>query len=233
MTLPILLSVPHAGLCVPPEAEPYCQLSSEQIVKDGDEGAAEIYDLRDEVAEFITTDIARAIVDVNRAEDDRRPDGVVKTHTCWNEPVYAEFPPAEVIEKLLALYYRPYHKQFSSMSNDRASILCVDCHTMAEFGPPIGPDSGKERPWVCLGDGNGATLPKGWMETIANAFRHSFGKNVTINDPFSGGFITRSHGSHDTPWLQLEISRSGFLTNYEKRQRVIQALNSFCDRMLA
>ena len=39
MTLPILLSVPHAGLRVPEEAQPYCRLSREEIVADGDEVA--------------------------------------------------------------------------------------------------------------------------------------------------------------------------------------------------
>jgi formiminoglutamase len=47
MTLPILLSVPHAGLRVPPEAKPYSRLKRAEIVADGDEGAAEIYDLKD------------------------------------------------------------------------------------------------------------------------------------------------------------------------------------------
>ncbi len=33
----------------------------------------------------------RAVVDLNRAPDDtapENPDGVVKSHTCWNVPVY-------------------------------------------------------------------------------------------------------------------------------------------------
>ena len=72
MPLPILLSVPHAGLRIPGEAKPYCILSPQQIANDGDEGAADIYDLSNEVASFITTGVARAIVDVNRAGDDRR-----------------------------------------------------------------------------------------------------------------------------------------------------------------
>ena len=40
MRLPILLSVPHAGLRVPAEAEPYCCLARDEIIADGDEGAA-------------------------------------------------------------------------------------------------------------------------------------------------------------------------------------------------
>ena len=43
LKLPLLMSVPHAGLMVPPEAQPYCGLALEEIVTDGDEGAAEVY----------------------------------------------------------------------------------------------------------------------------------------------------------------------------------------------
>ena len=35
MTLPILLSVPHAGLGVPEEVRRYCVLTPRQIEKDG------------------------------------------------------------------------------------------------------------------------------------------------------------------------------------------------------
>ena len=94
MTLPLLLSVPHAGLRVPPEVQAICTLSEADIIKDGDEFAREIYaPLETEVAAFLTTDIARAVVDLNRAEDDFHKDGVIKRHTCWDVPVYRDYPP--------------------------------------------------------------------------------------------------------------------------------------------
>jgi N-formylglutamate deformylase len=34
---------------------------------------------------------------------------------------------------------------------------------------------------------------------------------VTLNEPFSGGFITRTHGNNPIPWIQLEINRSLYL----------------------
>lgn len=256
MTLPILLSVPHAGWHVPPEAQPYCQLTEAEILHDGDEGAAEIYDLAKYVAEFVTTDVARAIVDLNRAEDDRRPDGVVKTHTCWNVPVYHEFPPLEVIATLLNLYYRPYHARLSKLADRCATVsrhessgepgqskqaisspalvnptrfvLAVDCHTMAAVGPPIGPDTGQTRPEVCLGDANGATLPDGWMDKILRCFRRAFGESVTVNKPFSGGYVTRTHGI-EMPWLQVELSRAPFASSADKRALVLSALTDFCE----
>ena len=90
MKLPLLLSLPHAGLRVPDEVAHLCTLTEREIAEDGDEGAAAIYDLAGDVDAFVTTDVARAIVDLNRAVDDRRRDGVVKTHTCWDVPIYRE-----------------------------------------------------------------------------------------------------------------------------------------------
>ena len=140
MKLPLIISVPHAGLTVPQEARDYCVLSPEQILADSDEGAAEIYDLESEVAMYITTDIARAVVDMNRTEDDRGRDGIVKTHTCYNARVYRQSVPEDVVEVLLERYYRPYHQRLSESAADVK--FGVDCHNMAAVGPSCSKDSG-------------------------------------------------------------------------------------------
>jgi N-formylglutamate deformylase len=225
VTLPLLLSVPHAGVRVPDEVSGYCVLTRAQIIEDGDEGAAEIYHFPDVVAQFVTTDIARAIVDVNRAEDDRRADGVVKTHTCWDVPVYEPFPPDDMVEQLLARYYRPYHERLTASSVGEVR-LGVDCHTMASIGPPIGPGPGAERPAVCLSNADGA-CPADWIESMARCFERAFEREVAINDPFRGGYIIRAH-ARELPWLQVELSRAPFLSNIEKRERVIAALGEWC-----
>jgi formiminoglutamase len=212
-------------LRIPEEAEPYCILTAEQIAEDGDVGAAEIYAFESEVEAFISTDIARAIVDLNRAEDDRRPDGVVKTHTCWNVPVYRELPPEDVVKRLLDLYYRPYHARLRELA-ETGVRLGVDLHTMAASGPPVGPDPGVERPWVCLSNAGGTTCPQEWIESLKSCFEEVFGPNVLINDPFKGGFITRSHAT-ELPWLQLELSRGPFMSNAEKRRAVLHALTQW------
>lgn len=228
MSLPLLISVPHAGLRVPPEVEPYCILTFQQIEKDSDEGAAQVYAIADKVAVFVTTEIAWAIVDVNRAEDDRRADGVVKTHTCWNVPVYGEFPPDDVIESLLPLYYRPYHARLTEVAHLHV-CLGVDCHTMAAYGPPVGPDPDVERPWVCLGN-VGGTCPNTWIHPLAIRFDAAFDHPVSVNDPFHGGYITRTHAS-ELPWVQFELSRAPFMSNEEKRVRVVEALRTWCDHV--
>lgn len=226
MTLPLAVSVPHAGWRIPREADRYCILTQREVEEDGDVGAREIYAiLEDEVARFTTTDIARAIIDLNRAVDDRRPDGVVKTHTCWNVPVYEPFPPEEIVEELLELYYHPYHARLSAFAKAPVKIG-LDCHTMAAEGPPVGPDPGVIRPRVCLSNADG-TCPQEWIEAMRDAFVGTFGEDVRVNDPFQGGYITRSHAK-EMPWMQIELSRGSFMTNEEKGRAVSTALRAWC-----
>jgi formiminoglutamase len=224
MTLPLLLSVPHAGLEVPLEVREQCLLNHEEIVRDGDEGAAEIYDLADAVKAFVTTSVARAIVDMNRAEDDFRADGVVKTHTCWNVPVYRQPLSVAQIERLLAEHHRPYHRQLADRARE-GIVLGVDCHTMAAVGPPIGPGSGRPRPLVCLSNADG-TCPDDWLRSMQGCFAREFGE-VRVNDPFQGGHIIRSRPG-GIPWLQLELSRQPQPDNQEKRRRVLRAFTEWC-----
>jgi N-formylglutamate amidohydrolase len=228
MRLPLLLSVPHAGREVPEEVRRYCILTPEQIIKDGDEGAEEIYDLRDEVKAYVTTTVPRAILDMNRAEDDRRKDGIVKTHTCWDEPIYDPSPPEEAIARLLDRHYRPYHRRLTEMAATGVR-LGVDCHTMATAGPPVGPDAGRERPALCLGTADG-TCPDDWIPVVRERLEQAFGVEVSLNHPFTGGFIIRHHAA-ELPWIQLELSRGAFLEIHEKRRRTLQAFQEICRRL--
>jgi N-formylglutamate deformylase len=227
MTLPIAISVPHAGLQIPDEAARYCQLTSAQITKDGDEFAAEIFDFRPEVSEYITTEVARAIVDLNRAPNDRRPDGVVKTHTIWNEPIYSEPIPDEIIDQLLANHYHPYHRRLSKFSKCDL-MFAVDCHTMAAEAPPIGPAPGTKRPEICIGNVQGQSFPASWTTLLHDSFQQAFAPfSVTLNEPFAGGYICQYHG-REMPWVQLEVSRSEFLPHSDVKSRIIQALSTTC-----
>ncbi|MBN2375065.1 MAG: N-formylglutamate amidohydrolase [Sedimentisphaerales bacterium] len=226
MTLPILISVPHAGLSIPCEVQDICILTLEQICADSDEGAAEIYDLQSQVAAYLTSDVARAIVDLNRLVSDRRPDGVVKTHTCWSDPVYRSPLSELLIQSLLNKYYHPYHRQLTKIAKQSQIKIGLDCHTMAAVGPPLGPDPGEERPWVCLSN-NDRTCPRFLLDNLAECFERTFKNQISINRPFRGGCIISSHAD-ELPWIQIEISRAAFYSNAEKGSRILEAVTAFC-----
>jgi N-formylglutamate deformylase len=221
--LPLLISVPHAGTKIPSEVESISTLTPKQISEDGDEGAAQIYAIRDQVKAFVTTAIARAFVDVNRSEEDRGSDGVVKTHTIWKVPIYRQSLSGDLIRMLLDKYYRPYHRQLSELASE--TKMGVDCHTMAEKGPPIGPDAGRKRPSICLSNAKG-TCPQDWFNRLADCLEEAFETEVSKNKPFKGGYIIRSH-AHELPWVQVELSRAPFLNIAEKRRRFLAALGEW------
>ena len=228
MRLPILLSIPHAGLWIPADVKDICILTEQNVVKDGDEWAAEIYlPLKSSVAAMVTTDIARAILDMNHAEDDRRKDGIIKTHTCWDVPIYKQPPSEKVVQSMIERYHRPYHIELTRLSAEVK--LGIDCHTMAAKGPPVGPDPGADRPRICLSNGDG-TCPQEWIESLASCLEKAFETKVCINHPFKGGYIIHAH-AEELPWMQLELSRAEFETNEEKRTHVLEALKIWCSKI--
>lgn len=229
MKLPFLLSVPHAGLEVPDEVAKYNGLTPEQIVHDGDEGASVIYDLSSEVEAYVTTNVARAYIDMNRAPDDIRKDGVVKTHTCWDEPIWHRPPPQNTLRSLVLRYHKPYHDRLTQLAD--VGWIGVDCHTMAAAGPPIGPDPGVTRPLACIGIGDG-TCPREWAELLATEFRTHLGDPVEINQPFRGGHIIRAHAT-EKPWLMIELSRTPALSNAQKKAGVLAALRGWAKSLAA
>ena len=228
MKLPLLISVPHVGLSIPEEVKDLCVLTNEEIVTDSDEGAADIYALESVVESYVTTNVARAIVDVNRSEDDRGPDGVVKVNTCYGIPIYREPPSEDVVESLFERYYRPYHRRLTELAKDVK--FGFDCHTMAAFGPPIAPDTGIERPHICLSNAD-RTCPESLFEGCVTCFKSVFGEAPAVNTPFKGGYIIRTHAA-ELPWIQVELSRASFISKSEKYVKVLEAIELFCKTVL-
>lgn len=217
--LPVLVSIPHGGTETPPEIANRVCITPRALFDDSDAFTREIYDVTDEVVCVEAASIARAFVDLNRARDDRpprNPDGVVKTATCYNEPIYT--PGMELTdglsETLLSRYYDPYYKRLREAMST-GILLALDCHSMAERAPRVSPDRESRRPLFCLSNDNGRTCPPPLLERLAGAFADAFELGpggVRLNDPFRGGNITCTLGSlGGVPWVQIEMNRSLYL----------------------
>jgi len=227
---PLLISIPHGGDTIPPEVEEMVSITERDIFYDGDALTREIYGFGKRVDAVIETPIARAIVDVNRASDDRapaNPDGVVKTVTTDGRPVYREgmFPDDALIDELLQRYYFPYHERLGNLLSNRNIRLALDCHSMLKRSPAASDKPDLPRPLVCLsnrGDregmpvrGRGAvTCPPDWIRALAESLGQAFagGGRVAMNDPFAGGYISQYHHEREgVPWIQIEINRKLYL----------------------
>lgn len=227
--LPTLISIPHGGAETPQEVADRVIASAADIFEDGDAFTREIYDLGDRVVHVQSAQIARAFVDLNRAEDDRpprNPDGVVKTATCFDRPIYSQPLDNSMTERLLTRYHRPYHRALEVVAGNTGISLGLDCHSMAATPPPVAPDANRPRPLFCLSNGEGRTCDNGLLTrlaaSIAEAFECPLGE-IALNRPFTGGYITRRHGRHPLPWIQVEMNRSLYLTEpwFDRERRSV------------
>jgi formiminoglutamase len=218
---PILLSIPHGGTEVPVEIRDRVTISAKDQFEDSDAFSQEIYSLGSDVIAQVQSLVARVFVDMNRAEDDRppdNPDGIVKTQTCHGKTVY--LPGRELgdasIRQILDVYYFPYHQSIVTALAEHSGLqLALDCHTMEAMAPAIAPDTGQSRPLICLGTNHGKSCPPEVAKRLAACFREAFDfeeKDVVMNKPFAGGYITRTYGEGTLPWVQVEMNRSLYLS---------------------
>lgn len=228
INLPLLISVPHGGYTIPHELLDRTNLTFEDIFPDSDPCSQRIYSFQDEVLYFHQSDIARAVVDLNRAPDDlppQNPDGVIKSHTILNTKVYHEGyqPGPSLRRELLKKYFYPYHLDIRKNSNDPSLLCGLDCHTMLQFPPKISAGDPHERPFICLsnnGDVNGEgdedelTCSPELLNLLADCLRLEFpdeAENIILNAPFKGGYICR-YQSSTLPWIQIELNRKAYLS---------------------
>ena len=84
------------------------------------------------------------------------------------------------------------------------------CYTGTVFSKRVPPG----RPLICLGNAHGKACDQVIVKKLAKCFCQAFQleeKDITINQPFAGGYITRTYGNNPLPWVQVEMNRSLYL----------------------
>jgi len=226
MRYPFLISVPHGGVEVPPEVSGRLALGPGELSLYCDPGTRTLFDFGTTVEAFIDTPVSRMVVDLNRPPlplPPHDPDGIIKVRTIDGKSVYlpGQFPDTALVHSLLMKWYFPFHQQVDDLIDRRGVAIAFDCHSMLPVGSREQKDYGRLRPLICLGnngDSRGrprknsiATCPESWVTSLADAFREEFSldREVAINNPFSGGFISNAHyWRKGVPWVQVEINRS-------------------------
>ena len=181
-------------------------------------------------APLITTEVPRAYVDFNRAEDELDPAliegvarntlnprvasglGVIARVVANGRPIYRGRITRAEAETRIARYWRPYHTTLGGLlQRQRARfgrvVLC-DVHSM----PHEAICAHGARPEVVLGDRYGAACAPEVLDEVEAIFRAA-GLKVMRNAPFAGAYVAQHYGrpSSGMHAVQIEIDRALYL----------------------
>jgi N-formylglutamate deformylase len=219
--LPLVVSVPHTGLTIPPALAP--RLTSDWLArKDADWGIDTLYDFATTLrATVIRTDISRTVIDVNRdpAGASLYP-GQATTALCPEttfdgEPLYRDGDtptPAEIAERR-ERYFEPYHRalatEISRLRARHERVVVYDCHSIRSRIPRLFDDL---LPNFNIGTNDGASCDPALTAVVEAICATSSFTRVT-NGRFKGGYITRHYGRPDLSVhaIQMELACRGYL----------------------
>ena len=210
--IPILVSVPHYGTQPLPHltrddySEPWFETFAYGFA---DTFASDLYhDLHEHGATVLATPFSRMFVDVNRRRDDvEHHEGVVRTHTMREVPIFARpLAPADLEARLCALY-DPYYvaceRLLGELRDAHGHALLLDAHTGS-------PRRMKDHQ-VIVGTRHGITCAPALAETVAAIFvRHGFEVHDNVSG-YTGGNIVATFGRPESTAvhaLQLEVNAS-------------------------
>lgn len=227
--LPFALSIPHGGVETPKELLELVIATPEDQREDIDHLTREIFGVPDGmVAAQIQFSTARTFVDLNRHPDDwgnENADGVVKTHTHMDRPVFSRYPERSTIRSLLDRLYKPYHETLASFVNDPDIVLLLDCHSMAPYGLSVSPDQrGQPRPSINLGHQGGRTASLELVQTLREVMAQVYEvglDEISIDYPFNGGYISSQHHTSSCAAIQIEFNRAFYLGSEEGKARPV------------
>jgi N-formylglutamate deformylase len=226
--VPFVLSIPHRGTEFPAELKDNYVPELQEVLDDTDWFLEKLYDFAPDLG--ITTIYAkysRWVIDLNR-DPESLPlydDGRIITELCpktdfFGKDIYIkkEFEPDDAeIERRLENYYRPYHRKIneiiSKLKDEFGQVLFWDGHSIRRNVETI-----RKEPFpdFILGDNDGKTADKKFIETALESLKKSSWQ-INHNDPFKGGFLTRSKGKpeNNVHALQLEMSKDLYMSDNE------------------
>ena len=225
-SLPVLLSIPHAG-----------REYDAEVLANAAQGRQALEMLEDPLVDrlcwraiaaglgAVVQNVPRAVVDCNRDESEVDPASVQnvslapvgpraryglglipsRTHrhgALWRRPVDR----AEMNRRLEQVH-RPYHlalaDALAALSSRHGEAILVDCHSMP---------TRRGQADIVIGDRHGASAAA-WVAAEAAATARALGFRTALNEPYAGGAIIASHGRplEGIHALQLEIDRSTYL----------------------
>lgn len=164
--------------------------------------------LKDLKITTIINNVSRYVIDPNReitdCDNTSYAHNYVYTKTTFNNRMYKKDLENKEISDRIIQYYTPYHEALKKLIHDKLShfnkIYLIDLHS---FGKDIDEN-------IVLGNRNGQTLNKEFTIFLKDSLENLDFK-VSLNKPYSGGYITKKYANNNIETLQLELSYKKYI----------------------
>ncbi len=230
---PVVFASPHSGRLYPKGFLETSRASMLDLRRIEDAYVDRLLaDVHESGAPVICGLVARAFVDLNRAESEMDPAMFEDPSPSWfaqrsprvdaglgciprvaynGAAIYERRLRREEAELRLDQVYRPYHRALEALLKRAQAMFgqawLVDCHSMPAENEP-----GGRSPDIVIGDRFGASCAPGLADLVESLFRNR-GYTTARNSPYAGGFATLAHGQPGLGRhaLQIEVRRKLYL----------------------
>lgn len=221
-TLPLLISIPHAGTEVPPSIARRFTAAGREL-PDTDWYVDELYGFARELgASVIKANYSRYVVDLNRAPDssslyEANPTSpVCAVRTFAGEPIYASYcePDAAEIGARIEEFWRPYHAcigdELERIRAQHGSALLWDAHSIAS---EVGGLFEGVLPEFNFGTRDDQSCPRAVADALLELVVADGKFGAVLNGRFKGGYITMHYGfpAQRIHAVQLELAQRTYM----------------------
>ena len=221
-SVPLLISVPHAGTFVPEGIARRFTLAGGHLA-DTDWHVHKLYDFaRGLGASILAANYSRYVVDLNRAPDSSSlyasnpTSPVCPTLTFAGDPIYIAGGEPEQAEMATRIeqYWQPYHQRLATelaqLREQHGYALLWDAHSIASEVPSLFEGV---LPEFNFGTRDDASCPRAIADQLLDVVTTDGKFGAVLNGRFKGGYITLHHGQPQNRVyaVQLELSRRVYM----------------------
>ena len=247
---PLIISIPHAGSYYPKEFLRYKSIDIKKLKIMEDFKTDTFIDKIDlNLADIFIAECSRVVVDLNRSRQSldysmfnfkiktipneeilliKSGLGVIPSK-CYSEEIFKTKLPNFYISKMLERYYDPFHKKLSEridyLKFKFGFVYLIDIHST-----PTLSNNNKNFPDVIIGDNFGKSSKENFKNNLITHF-NNLNLKLSINNPYSGGYITRRYGKKDNNVnvIQIEISKNYYMNEntFELKKNLNNIKNIF------
>lgn len=220
-TLPLLLSIPHAGTLLTPEVEAGLSDGARGL-PDTDWHIPQLYDFAREMgASVLVGNYSRFVIDLNRPPDNQAlyttaTTGLYPETLFDGSPTFApgKTPTAAQRESYLHHIWQPYHdkiqQELARIRQQFGYALLFDAHSIASEIPRL---FDGRLPDLNLGTNDGASCYPELAQQLTACCDAQSQFSWVLNGRFKGGYITRVYGKpqENQHAVQLELAQCNYM----------------------